>query len=398
MLKVAGRILNVVVWSGITILVLLMFVFPAATSLLIQFDYYPAGKFWNGVLRVLQQSQVVVMYVFCWIWIFFVGSCFASFLNVVAWRIPRGKSILGSSHCPQCNIRLNFRNNLPVLGWMRNGGKCANCELPIPVRYLIAELVLGATFLILFLAETASGGITIPFRTPNQFAGIENVLFAPQADLLIMLGYHLTLLSLIFTLAIAATEKFAAPISIVFVGIVAAFGIQCALPPPGIVDFRFADHSNESISSPFLYLLESPAQFAIAIGLGIVASYICFQAIRFASHVKPCGGFACLLLIGIWLGWQSVLSVTLIYFLFSPLKSVNTCGRLLVATLVHLCLWRLQTHCQWWPGPASGLRELLLASVYIGVLAIAIRTLISNSEKSEPTTTIDLSNTINDLK
>ena len=63
MLKVAGRILNVIVWSGIAILVLLMFVFPLVTSLLIQFDYYPAGKFWNGCLRVLQQSQVVLLWV-----------------------------------------------------------------------------------------------------------------------------------------------------------------------------------------------------------------------------------------------------------------------------------------------------------------------------------------------
>ncbi len=390
MLKIAGRILNFIFWSGIVVLVLLMFVLPLTTSLLIQFNYYPSGKFWNRLLEALQQAQVFVMRVFCWVWIFFVGSCFASFLNVVAWRVPRGKSILGSSHCPQCNIKLNFRNNLPVLGWMRNGGRCANCELPIPARYLIAELVLGSTFLILFLAQTVTGGMTIPFRTPNLHTGIENILFNPQADLLIMLVFCLVLLSLIFTLAIAATEKFAAPISIVAFGIIVAMGIQCVPLAPGIVDFRFAFQADETVSNQFIYLTSDPQNFLIAVGVGAVAAVIGFVAIGQSSRTTPHGAFGCLLMIGVWLGWQSVMSITIFFFVLSPFRPINACGKLLVATLVHLCLWRLQSHCLWWPGPESGMQQLLLGTTYIGVLAVLVRATNSKLNDSRNETPGDL--------
>jgi prepilin signal peptidase PulO-like enzyme (type II secretory pathway) len=373
MLKIAGRILNFIVWSGIVVLVLLIFVLPLITSLLIQFDDYQSAEFWDWYLDTLQQSQIIAIRAFFWVWIFFVGSCFASFLNVVAWRVPRGKNILGSSHCPQCNIKLNLRNNLPILGWMRNGGRCENCELSIPVRYLIAELVLGSTFLILFSAQTVTGGMTIPFRIPNEFVGIENVLLRPHADLLIMLVFCLVLLSLIFTLAIAATEKFAAPVSIVVFGIVAAMGLQCVASAPGIVDFRFAFQANETIANQFIYLTSDPLNFLIAVGLGVLAAVACFLAIRKSSSNTPHGAFGCLIMIGACLGWQSVLSITILFFLLSAFRPFNACGKLFVATLVHLCLWRLQSHCTWWPGPASGLQQLLLGATYIGILALIVR-------------------------
>ncbi len=397
MLKIAGRILNFSVWLGIVALVLVIFVLPFGTSTLIALGYYPvfSGQWW---LDGLHQAQVWAMLVFFWVWVFFVGSCFASFLNVVAWRVPRGKSILGSSHCPQCNIKLGLRDNLPVLGWMRNEGRCNNCELPIPVRYLLAELILGATFLTLFVLQTVSGGMTIPFRTLYGIAGIENILFQPQADLLITLGYHLTLLSLIFTLAIAATEKFTAPISLVIFGIIAAAGFQCLAPAPGVLDFRFGNPAQDFIANRFIYLISNPQDFAISIGLGIVASGLCFMAIGMPVGDRTHGAFACLLLIGIWLGWQSVISITLISFLLSPVKSVNACGKLLFATLAHLCLWRLQTHCQWWPGPASGLQGLALGGVYLSVLAFVSRTTTINRDESDKEATIDLSGAIGDVE
>ena len=37
-------------------------------------------------------------------WVFFFGACLGSFLNVVAYRIPSGLTILGSSRCPFCFV------------------------------------------------------------------------------------------------------------------------------------------------------------------------------------------------------------------------------------------------------------------------------------------------------
>ena len=49
----------------------------------------------------------------------FVGSCLGSFLNVVAYRVPREVSVVrpGSS-CPSCKTPIPWFLNLPVLGWI----------------------------------------------------------------------------------------------------------------------------------------------------------------------------------------------------------------------------------------------------------------------------------------
>ena len=42
------------------------------------------------------------------------GALFGSFLNVVAYRLPRKESVVfGSSHCPQCGAPLRIIEILP---------------------------------------------------------------------------------------------------------------------------------------------------------------------------------------------------------------------------------------------------------------------------------------------
>ena len=39
------------------------------------------------------------------------------------------------SRCPHCGHQLRWHENLPVIGWLRLGGKCADCKAPISMRY-----------------------------------------------------------------------------------------------------------------------------------------------------------------------------------------------------------------------------------------------------------------------
>lgn len=50
------------------------------------------------------------------------------------------------SRCPQCGHQLAWHENLPLLGWLRLGGKCAACGTRISVRYPIVEALTGALF------------------------------------------------------------------------------------------------------------------------------------------------------------------------------------------------------------------------------------------------------------
>lgn len=75
---------------------------------------------------------------------FFAGAALFSFMNVVAWRLPRGQSPLkGRSRCPACGAVLGGAELMPVFGWLGLRGHCRHCGTAIPVRYLAVEVLGG---------------------------------------------------------------------------------------------------------------------------------------------------------------------------------------------------------------------------------------------------------------
>ena len=83
---------------------------------------------------------------------FAMGCCIASFLNVCIWRIPREESVaFPPSHCPNCNARIRWYQNIPIVSWCCLRGKCASCGKPISVRYTVVELMGGLLFLLAYL-------------------------------------------------------------------------------------------------------------------------------------------------------------------------------------------------------------------------------------------------------
>ncbi|MEV6272293.1 prepilin peptidase [Kribbella sp. NPDC051936] len=75
------------------------------------------------------------------------GLAVGSFLNVVVYRVPRGESVVKPpSHCPRCDSLVRARHNVPVVGWVLLRGRCADCRLPISVRYPLVELATGLLF------------------------------------------------------------------------------------------------------------------------------------------------------------------------------------------------------------------------------------------------------------
>ncbi len=76
-----------------------------------------------------------------------VGACVGSFLNVVAYRIPEGISlVLPRSACPKCKHLLAWFDNVPVLGWFLLKGKCRHCQAPISKRYPTVEAITALFF------------------------------------------------------------------------------------------------------------------------------------------------------------------------------------------------------------------------------------------------------------
>lgn len=75
------------------------------------------------------------------------GLTVGSFLNVVIYRVPAGKSVVRpASACPHCGSGIRPRDNIPVLSWLILRGKCRDCGAPISARYPLIEFMTGLFF------------------------------------------------------------------------------------------------------------------------------------------------------------------------------------------------------------------------------------------------------------
>lgn len=89
------------------------------------------------------------------------GLLVGSFLNVVIYRVPLGKSIVSPpSACTTCGERIKPWDNVPVVSWLVLRGKCRTCGERISARYPLVELTTGALF------AAAAFRFVIPFDAP----------------------------------------------------------------------------------------------------------------------------------------------------------------------------------------------------------------------------------------
>jgi leader peptidase (prepilin peptidase)/N-methyltransferase len=75
------------------------------------------------------------------------GLLFGSFATVVAHRVPRRESIVaGRSRCPHCEHTITAAENVPVVSYLLQGGRCRHCAARISPRYPLIELSTGVLF------------------------------------------------------------------------------------------------------------------------------------------------------------------------------------------------------------------------------------------------------------
>lgn len=92
-------------------------------------------------------------------YIFFIGMCIGSFLNVCIYRLPAGKSIVRpASACPVCGNPIRWYDNIPLISYVILRGRCRGCSTPISLRYPIIELLCG----LFAMASAMQYGINMP--------------------------------------------------------------------------------------------------------------------------------------------------------------------------------------------------------------------------------------------
>ena len=86
------------------------------------------------------------------LFVFVLGTIFASFIHLYVLRLIRGESIVAPrSHCDKCNHTLKWYELIPIVSFVVLHGKCRVCKEKIGYSSLIAEIFLGFSFALVYL-------------------------------------------------------------------------------------------------------------------------------------------------------------------------------------------------------------------------------------------------------
>jgi leader peptidase (prepilin peptidase)/N-methyltransferase len=134
------------------------------------------------------------------------GAVFGSFLNVVAYRLPRRESLLRpASRCPGCGTPIRPYDNIPVLSWLLLRGRCRSCSVSISPRYPLVETLTAA----LCVGAVLAGGGTVK------------------------VALHVALILLLVPVALIDLEHRIVPNKLTALGAVFALGLGLGLDPSG---------------------------------------------------------------------------------------------------------------------------------------------------------------------
>ena len=123
------------------------------------------------------------------------GSLIGSFLNVVIFRVPAGRSIVSPpSACSGCGARIRAWDNVPVFSWLVLRGRCRDCQVRISARYPLVEF--GTAVFFACVAVWVLSGVSTSSTT-----GLGSSTVSAMAGLLVTLVAFLYLAAVSVSLA-----------------------------------------------------------------------------------------------------------------------------------------------------------------------------------------------------
>lgn len=121
---------------------------------------------------------------------FIVGTCLGSFAQAAGLRLNRGEDIVRApSRCRNCQRTLSWRDNLPLIGWLKSMGRCVTCGDKFSPMYMLVELAMG------LVTATLFAWLSVPIALALSF-GVLLMMICAVTDLDEML-LHLPVMGLL---------------------------------------------------------------------------------------------------------------------------------------------------------------------------------------------------------
>jgi leader peptidase (prepilin peptidase)/N-methyltransferase len=242
------------------------------------------------------------------VWIgyaFIAGSVVGSFLNMCIWRLPRQcLSVFRPlrSICPSCQKQIAWYDNIPIASYISLAGRCRHCKSRISFRYVVVEVLTGATFALIFYLRVVH---------PDH----------PQWAALFV---HVVLASAIIAASFIDWEFMIIPDRISKPGMGLAPVVGLALP--GI-------YGTALLTLPGIFPLDlarsahlrgfSTALVGMAVGAGVIYGMGVFGKILFRKEAMGFGDVKYMAMIGGVLGWQGVAIAIVLACIFGSVVGIG---------------------------------------------------------------------------
>ncbi len=218
--------------------------------------------------------------------VFTIGICIGSFLNVVIYRFQKNISIVKPrSFCTKCKRRLTWRENIPLISFLIQRGKCLHCNQLISIKYPLIEFLTGILFII--------------------FVNSSPSIFLSNTNLFLNLFFNWLFLSLLICIALIDIDCFWIPQSLISFGFVS--GIL------GLIFISLLDNKYIDFYLIFNSLITSLVAFFIFESLRKLAKFI------FKKDAIGRGDSKLVAMLALWLGPSGILIAVCISYIIAAI-------------------------------------------------------------------------------
>jgi len=218
--------------------------------------------------------------------VFLLGISIGSFLNVVVYRLPCNLSIIKPrSFCPKCKKNLTWKENIPLISYLIQRGKCINCCSSISYKYPLVELATGVLF-VFFINSSPS-------------------LYSSYSNLFLNTFFSWIFLSLLICISLIDIDRFWIPQVLINFGFVT--GIL------GLLYFEIANNQFIDLYLIFKSLVVSAISFLIFESLRYFAKYM------FKKDALGKGDSKLVAMLALWLGPMGTLFAVAISYIFAAI-------------------------------------------------------------------------------
>lgn len=254
-------------------------------------------------LSPIEKILVQVVYLAPLVLAFICGSVIGSLSNVVIYRLPLKQSLWSpSSHCPSCETKIAWYDNIPIFSWLNLRAKCRHCGIRISPRYIIVEMLSGILYVVVlwvFGYMPLEAG-----RIPNELPNLSD--FTLRIIPMLAKAYIFTSLLLILSFIDLDIRKL--PDRLTLPGMVIGLVLSFTIFPEGPAIWRHMPIHLLYLDSIYGFILGGGVLFLLAMG---------WKGGMGGGDIKLCA------MMGAFLGWKAMIVALFAGFLLGALFSIG---------------------------------------------------------------------------